>query len=132
MGPIGPTQSMQICTWIHRVSSKRLYPGTNIPLRPKKRFRARNNLKPSCTQSKSKARENNSNCNIYMVVPYTKGLSKGVKNIFGKVGIQIHFRGGNTIKALQIALKDKDNIAQKSAVIYRDKCDRLDCVEEYI
>ena len=28
-----------------------------------------------------------------MVVPYTKGLSKSFKNVYGKVGVQVHLRG---------------------------------------
>ena len=67
-----------------------------------------------------------------MVVPYTKGLSESAKNICGKVDIQVHFRGGNTIKALLIMPKDSENITQKSGVIYRYNCDRLKCDGEYI
>ena len=49
-----------------------------------------------------------------------------------KHGIGVYFKGGNTIKELLAHSKDKDNIAQKSGVIYRYKCDRVDCGEEYI
>ena len=45
-----------------------------------------------------------------MVVPYTNDLGKSIKNICGKVGIQVHFKGGNTINSLLMTLKDKDNI----------------------
>ena len=41
-------------------------------------------------------------------------------------------KGGHTIKDLLMAPKDKDPILKKSGVIYRYKCDRLDCDEEYI
>ena len=48
---------------------------------------------------------NNNNRNIYMVVPYTKGLNESFKNFCGKVGVQIQvlFRGQNTIKNLLVA-----------------------------
>ena len=36
------------------------------------------------------------------------------------------------MKSLLMVPKDRDNITQKSGVIYRYKCDRLDCDEEYI
>ena len=72
------------------------------------------------------------NKNIYMVVPYTKGLSKSFKNFCGKVGLQVHFQGDNTIKNLPVAPKDKDNITKKSREIDRYKCDQVDCMEEYI
>ena len=44
----------------------------------------------------------------------------------------MYFRGGSTIKDLLVHPKDKDNIFQKSGVIYRYKCRRVDCDEEYI
>ena len=39
---------------------------------------------------------------------------------------------GSTIKDLLVHPKDKDNILQKSGAIYRYKCGRSDCDEEYI
>ena len=44
----------------------------------------------------------------------------------------MHFRGGSTIKELLVHLKDRDTILQKSRVIYRYKCSRVDCEEVYI
>ena len=37
-----------------------------------------------------------------------------------------------TIKDLLVAPKVKDSITKKSGIIYRYKCDRLECDEEYI
>ena len=68
----------------------------------------------------------------YMVVPYFKGVSVSLKKICGKHGVQLYFKGGNTIKTLLMAPKDKDPILRKSGVIYRFKCGRVDCDEEYI
>ena len=42
------------------------------------------------------------------------------------------YKGGNTIKNLLMAPKDQDTIQKKSGVIYRYKCDRVECDEEYI
>ena len=67
-----------------------------------------------------------------MVVPYFKGVSESLKKICGKHGVQVYFKGGNTIKTLLVAPKDKDPILRKSGVIYRFKCGRVDCDEEYI
>ena len=61
-----------------------------------------------------------------------KGLTESCKNICRKHGIEMYFKGGNTIKELLVHPKDKDNILQKSGVIYRYKCGRVDCEEEYI
>ena len=52
----------------------------------------------------------NKHSNIHMVVPYTEGLSKSVKNIYGKIGIQGHFKGGNYIKSLLMVPKKRGTI----------------------
>ena len=80
---------------------------------------------------KNNPTDNNKN-KPYIVVPYMKGLSESCKNICWKHGIEMYFKGGNTIKELLAHSKDKDNILQKNGVIYRYKCGRVDCEEEYI
>ena len=59
-------------------------------------------------------------------------MSESCKNICRKHGIEMYFKGGNTIKDLLVHPKDRDTILQKSGVIYRFKCGRVDCEEEYI
>ena len=44
----------------------------------------------------------------------------------------MHFKSGNTLKDELVAPKDIDHITKKSGIIYRFKCDRLECDEEYI
>ena len=44
----------------------------------------------------------------------------------------MYFRGGSTIKDLPAHPKDKDTILQKSGVIYRYRCGRVDCEDEHI
>ena len=44
----------------------------------------------------------------------------------------MHFTGCSIIKDNLVKLKDKDTISQKSGVIYRYKCGRVDCEEENI
>ena len=68
----------------------------------------------------------------YMVLPYVKGLSESMKNVGKKHGIHTYFKGGNTIKSLLMTPKDKDHITKKSGIIYRFKCNRVDCDDEYI
>ena len=72
------------------------------------------------------------NRNVYMVVPYQQGLSERFKNTCQKYGVQVHFTGGQTIKDLLMAPKDKDPITNKSGVIYRFKCSEDGCKGEYI
>ena len=43
----------------------------------------------------------------------------------------IALREGNTVRSLLVAPKDKDNITQKSGVIYGYRWNRLKCEEEY-
>ena len=74
----------------------------------------------------------NRNHNIYIVIPYNKELSESFKNVCSKVRVQVHLKGGNTIKNFLVASMDGDNITQKSEAIYRYICDKLDCDVEDI
>ena len=67
-----------------------------------------------------------------MVVPYYKGLSESLKKICSKHGVQVYFKGGNTIKNLLVAPKRSRSYPEEGGVIYRYKCDRVECDEEYI
>ena len=69
---------------------------------------------------------------VLYAVPYNEGLSETFKNICKRYGIQAHFKSGKTIKDELVAPKDQDHITKKSGIIYRYKCDRLDCDHEYI
>ena len=66
-----------------------------------------------------------------MVVPYYQGLSESVKRTCYRHGVQVYFRGV-TSKNLLMAPKDRDPMLKRSGVIYRYKCDRVECDEEYI
>ena len=55
-----------------------------------------------------------------------------MKNVCNKHGVQVYYKGGNTIKSLLMAPKDKDHITKKSGIIYRFKCNRVDCDDGYI
>ena len=68
----------------------------------------------------------------YMVVPYYAGLSENIQNIGRNYGVQVHCKGGTTIKNLLMTPKDKDPMLKQSGVIYKYHCDRVDCDEEYI
>ena len=100
---------------------------------------ALNRVKMRCQNPSNKRRtknnsqkNNNSKRYLYMVVPYYQGLSESMKRSCKKYRVQVHFKGGLTIKNLLMAPKDKDHILKKSGVIYRYSCDRVECDEEYI
>ena len=67
-----------------------------------------------------------------IVIPYTKCISEGIKQACGKYGIQVQFKGNQTIKQILMKPKDKDPKDSKSRVIYSYQCPHLDCDEEYI
>ena len=85
--------------------------------------------------STPKTNRNNNSRTIsrgHITVSYSEGLSETVKNICKRYGIQVHFKSGKSIKDELVASKDKDHLTQKSGIIYRYKCDKLECDEEYI
>ena len=90
-----------------------------------------NRMKLKISTSKT---NNNSNSKTIsrgsITVPYNEGLSERFKKICKRYGIQVHFKSGQTIKDELVAPKDKDHITKKSGIIYRFKCDRLECGEE--
>ena len=83
-------------------------------------------LRTTSTQTKKKSNNNNqtgSSSSIgpkpHIVVPYHQGLSESYKNICKQYGIDVHLKGGQTIKDHLMSPKDKDPINKKSGVIYR-------------
>ena len=96
-------------------------------------------LKNKASKAQEQRRQQNTTPNItagnkrsYMLLPDVKRLSESMKNVGKKHGIQTYFRGGNTIKSLLMTPKDKDHITKKSGIIYRFKCNKVDCDDEYI
>ena len=87
-------------------------------------------------KQKNRTNKYNKNSNTenkpYIVVPHMKGLSESCRNICSRHGIEMYFKGTNTIREHLVHPKDKDNMHKKSKVIYRYKCDRVDCEDEYI
>ena len=65
------------------------------------------------SNNKHNKQNNGSMKNLYMVVPYYYGLSKSIKRSCKKYGVQVHFKGGLTIRNLLMAPTDKDHILKK-------------------
>ena len=72
------------------------------------------------------------NKNIYTVVQYQQGVSERFKNTCQKYCIQVHLKGGQTIKDFFMAPKYKDPITIKSGVIHIFTFREDGCEEEYI
>ena len=69
------------------------------------RLKLKNNTEYN-TSNNNKPNKNKED-NIYLVVPYTKGLSESLKNICNMYSIQVYFKGGNNIKNLLVAPRIK-------------------------
>ena len=54
------------------------------------------------------------------------------KKAINNMGIQVLFKGTNTLKTLLMAPQDRDSKLQKSGVIYIFKCPHITCPEKYI
>ena len=92
----------------------------------------RTKLKMSTPKSNNKNNSSKTISRGHVTVSYSEGLSESVKNICNKYGIEVHFKSGKSIKDELVAPKDQDHLTKKSGIIYRYKCDRLECDEEYI
>ena len=113
---------------LHQALTRCKYPEWALN-KAKIRSKARKTRKQNCNTNDSASSKIQK---PYLVVPYHKGVSESLKKICGKHSVQVYFKGGNTIKSLLVAPKDQDPILKKSGVIYRYKCGRVDCDEEYI
>ena len=71
------------------------------------------------TPAQKKSTKNNANNQKnsqrpYIVVQYYQGLSESIKRTCNKYGVQVHLKGGVTIKNLLVAPKDQDPMLKKS------------------
>ena len=68
----------------------------------------------------------------HIVIPYTQGIGESLKNVCKKHGVDVHFKGGQTLKNILVPPEDKDKITSKNSVIYSYTCGMIDCNEEYL
>ena len=79
------------------------------------KLNCKNNIHNGHTTTGTQSDNNNNgsnNKNISIVVPYIHGGGR-FKKICNSLGIQVHFKGTNTIKTLLMAPKDRDNKLEK-------------------
>ena len=73
-------------------------------------------MKTRTAANNNKKRNNNTSNNIqrpHIVISYYKGISESMKRTCSEYGVQVYFKGGNTIKNLLMAPKDQDAIQKK-------------------
>ena len=81
----------------------------------------------------NKNQDNNPNKrNITLVVPFIPGTSEKFKKLCKAKGIQVHYKGTNTLRTMLGNPKDKDPKSNKSGIIYHYKCPHINCPDAYI
>ena len=66
------------------------------------------------------------------MVPFIPGTSEKFKRLCKAKGIQVHYKGTNTLRTLLGNPKDKDPKTHKSGIIYHYKCPHISCPDAYI
>ena len=70
--------------------------------------------------------------NITTVVPFILGTSENFKKLCKNKGIQVHYKGTNTLRKLLGNPKDKDPKINQTGIIYHYKCPQINCPSAYI
>ena len=91
-----------------------------------------NNNNPTTTNNNTNQDNNPTKRNITLVVPFIPGTSEKFKKLGKARGIQVHYKGTNTLRILLGNSKDKDPKANKTGIIYHYKCPHINCPEAYI
>ena len=82
--------------------------------------------------SNNNQQDNNSNKrNSTIVVPYNPGTGEKFKKLCKSKGIQVHFKGTNTLRTLLGNAKDKDARKNQRGIIYHYKCPQINCPSAY-
>ena len=75
---------------------------------------------------------NSSNHKTTIVVPYIPKTAEKFKRLCRSRGIQVHFKGTNTLRTALGNPKDKDPKANQTGVIYQYQCPHINCSSSYI
>ena len=67
-----------------------------------------------------------------IVVPSIPNTSKKFKKLCKRKGIQVHFKGTNTLRTALGNPKDKDPKANQTGIIYQYQCPHINCPSSYI
>ena len=70
---------------------------------------------------------NNNKKNITIVVPYMAGTGEKFRKMCKRKGIQVHFKGTNTLRTMLGNPKDKDCKNNQTGIIYHYKCSQINC-----
>ena len=84
------------------------------------------------TNNTSNNPPNNNNHKTTIVVPYITKTAEKFKRLCKSRGIQVHFKGTNTLRTVLGNPKDKDPKANQTGVIYQYQCPHINCPSSYI
>ena len=74
----------------------------------------------------------NNKKNITIVVPYMPTTGEKFRKLCKKKGIQVHFKGTNTLRTALGNPKDKDSKNNQTGIIYHYQCPQINCPSAYI
>ena len=84
-----------------------------------------------CAQRTSYINTSQTGKKCHIVVAYSQGLCESYKTICHKYGVQVHFKGGNTLKNL-LMFPEESKTKTKQSNMYWFKCGGTECDDEYI
>ena len=67
-----------------------------------------------------------------IIVPYIPNTSEKFKKVCQRKGIQVHFKGSNTLGTALGNPKDKDPKTNQTGIIYHYQCPFINCASSYI
>ena len=83
------------------------------------------------TSNNNSSADNNKN-KATIVVPYIPSTGEIFKKLCKRKGIQVHFKGTNTLRTALGNPKDKDLQNNQTGIIYHYKCPHINCPSAYI
>ena len=88
--------------------------------------------RPTNTTSNNNNPVSNNNHKTTIVVPYINKTAEIFKRLCKSRGIQVHFKGTNTLRTVLGNPKDKDPTTNQTGVIYKYQCPHINCHSSYI
>ena len=96
------------------------------------KFTHPNQTNTTTTTNNNNNPQDNNKKNITIVVPYMPTTGEKFRKLCKKKGIQIHFKGTNTLRTALGNPKDKDPKNNQTGIIYHYQCPQINCPSAYI
>ena len=96
------------------------------------KFNHPNQAPSSNTTNTNSNPTSNNNYKTTIVVPYIPQTADKFKKLCKRRGIQVHFKGTNTLRTALGNPKDKDPKTNQTGIIYQYQCPHINCTSSYI